>query len=163
MKELGLWHGEECERPATAIISRDLLAATGARRHERVRVVARRRDMRETTQRRSSAETFSLLQEQGDMKELGLWHGEETARDHRNVAIISSSLFSVHNPKDFMSPCSCSGEKVSADHRRCMVSRHVSSPCHNPNSFMSPSPVARSMRRSRLMIAVAWSLACPSP
>ena len=34
--------------------------------------------MRETMQRRSSAETFSLLQEQGDTKELGLWHGEET-------------------------------------------------------------------------------------
>ena len=28
--------------------------------------------MRETKQRRSSAETFSLLQEQGDMKELEL-------------------------------------------------------------------------------------------
>ena len=34
--------------------------------------------MRETTQRRSSAETFSPLQEQGDVEELGLWHGEET-------------------------------------------------------------------------------------
>ena len=45
-----------------------LLAATGARRHERVRVVARRRDMRETKQRRSSADTFSLLQDQGDMR-----------------------------------------------------------------------------------------------
>ena len=63
---------------ATAIISRDLLTATGARRHERVRVVARRRDTRETRQRRSSAETFSLLEEQGDMRELGLWHEEET-------------------------------------------------------------------------------------
>ena len=56
----------------------------GARRHERVRVVARRRDMRETTQRRSSAETFLPLQEQGDMKELGLWHGEETCERPRN-------------------------------------------------------------------------------
>ena len=35
--------------------------------------------MRETTQRRSSAETFLPLQEQGDMNELGLWHGEETS------------------------------------------------------------------------------------
>ena len=85
MKELGLWHGEETsERPCNGIISRDLLSATGARRHERVRVVARRRDKRETTQRRSSAETFSLLQEQGDMKELGLWHGEETSERPRN-------------------------------------------------------------------------------
>ena len=67
-----------------AIISRDLLAATGARRHERVRVVARRRDMRETMQRRSSAETASPLQEQGDMKELGLWYGEETCERPRN-------------------------------------------------------------------------------
>ena len=40
--------------------------------------------MRETTQRRSSAETFSPLQEQGDMKELGLWHGEETSERPRN-------------------------------------------------------------------------------
>ena len=40
--------------------------------------------MRETTQRRSSAETFSPLQEQGDMKELGLWHGEETRERPRN-------------------------------------------------------------------------------
>ena len=41
-------------------------------------------ELRETTQRRSSAETFSLLQEQGDMKELGLWHGEETSERPRN-------------------------------------------------------------------------------
>ena len=40
--------------------------------------------MRETKQRRSSAETFSLLQEQGDMKELGLWHGEDTCERPRN-------------------------------------------------------------------------------
>ena len=40
--------------------------------------------MRETTQRRSSADTFSLLQEQGDMEELGLWHGEETSERPRN-------------------------------------------------------------------------------
>ena len=40
--------------------------------------------MRETKQRRSSAETFSLLQEQGDMKELGLWHGEETCERPSN-------------------------------------------------------------------------------
>ena len=69
---------------ATAIISRDLIAATRARIHERVRVVARRRDKRETKQRRSSAETFSPLQEQGDMEELGLWHGEETCERPRN-------------------------------------------------------------------------------
>ena len=79
MKELGLWHGDDTrERPRNGDHQPDLLAAIGARRHERVRVVARRRYTRETTQRRSSAETFSLLQEQGDMKELGLWHGEET-------------------------------------------------------------------------------------
>ena len=35
--------------------------------------------MRETTQ----LETFSL-QEQGDMKELGLWYGEETCERPRN-------------------------------------------------------------------------------
>ena len=79
MKELGLWHGEETrERPGNGDHQPNLLSATGARRHERVRVVARRRDKRETMQRRSSAEIFSPLQEQGDMKELGLWHGEET-------------------------------------------------------------------------------------
>ena len=40
--------------------------------------------MRETMQRRSSAETFSPLQEQGDMKELGLSYGEETSERPRN-------------------------------------------------------------------------------
>ena len=55
--------------------------------------------MRETTQRRSSAETFSPLQEQGDMKELGLWHGEETARDHA-TAIISRDLLVLQEQGD---------------------------------------------------------------